>query len=508
MPKTVDRQYNLLLDDLASLEEYVHDLFSFSPLPICFVSPIGVVLEMNPALEKMTGWGTDEIVGEPLEKFFAKEEVAPLVQDTLRAGFVEGRELKLMTKSNSTILVRISSRLRRDEKGETVGYFLSFFDLTDIKKTEGELKRIQVALLNILEDTEEARQRAETEKNTTQAIITSFSDSLFLFDRQQTLVLMNPQAEKFFGVAQDQVLGRSLGQLAERPELVSLVSFLGEKIAPVSRKEFYLSDNFVLEVSVIPTLASAQNSGQLVVLHDVSREKTIERLKSEFVSLAAHQLRTPLSAIKWSLRLLLDGDLGKVTKDQKEILKKAYESNERMISLINDLLSLSRIEEGKYLLRPVPLDLAKVCQEAVEALREHFRRKKIHLSFTAARGRWSVLGEEEKLKLAIQNLLDNALKYTEKDGRVSLSLKRAKKNIRVEVQDNGIGINPIEQNRVFSKFFRAKEAVLAEPSGTGLGLYMVKNIIESHRGQIGFESVPGRGTTFFFTLPTLDPGQS
>jgi len=231
----------------------------------------------------------------------------------------------------------------------------------------------------------------------------------------------------------------------------------------------------------------------------------VERLKTEFVSLAAHQLRTPLSAIKWSIQMILDGDLGRVAQEQKNILGKTYQSNERMINLINDLLNLARIEEGKYVISPAPVDIIKRCEEAIDIVSESMRGKNIKFTFIKSTEKpIKVFADEEKLKLVIQNLLDNAFKYTPKGGRVVLSLKETLKNVRVEVKDNGMGIAKNEQDRVFSKFFRTREAVLAEPAGSGLGLYMAKNIIESHNGQIGFVSEEGKGTTFYFTMPKKD----
>ena len=177
--KEKEEKIALLLDDLTALEEYIHDLFNFSPLPICFISSLGVILEVNPALEKASGFKMDEIVGERLEKIFKKEEIGPLARETIREGFIDGKELRFFPKGGEAVTVQVFTRTRKDEKGEVVGYFLSLFDLTGIKKTEAELKRIQIALLNILEDTEEARRKAEEEKNKTQAIITNFTDALF-----------------------------------------------------------------------------------------------------------------------------------------------------------------------------------------------------------------------------------------------------------------------------------------------------------------------------------------
>ncbi|MBI4359442.1 MAG: PAS domain S-box protein [Candidatus Nealsonbacteria bacterium] len=495
-------QLSLLLDDLTALEEYIHDLFSFSPLPICFVSPVGVVLEVNPAMEKVSGFKMEEIVGESLERVFKKEEIGPLVKETLGEGFVDGKELRFFPKTGQEITTQVFTRTRKDEKGEVVGYFLSLLDLSGIKKTEAELKRVQAALLNILEDTEEARRKAEEEKNKTQAIITNFTDALFFFDRDHRLAIINPQAENFFKIDKEEVTGESIEKLHRLPNLHSLIEFLGEEIKEISRKEFMLAEDSIFEVSVISMRRDEADLGDLVVLHDVSREKMVERLKTEFVSLSAHQLRTPLSAIKWSLMMLLDGDLGPINKNQKDILQKTYQSNERMIALINDLLNLARIEEGKYALSLAPVDIVNLCQSVIDPSEESFKNKGVNFSFKKPDQKAiQVSADAEKLKLVIQNLLDNALKYTAKGGRVSLSLKVANQGVRLEVKDSGIGIAEKEQKRVFSKFFRTTEAVLIEPAGSGLGLYMAKNIIEGHGGEIGFASKVGQGTTFYFVLP-------
>ncbi len=505
-----ENQLSLLLDDLTALEEYVHDLFNFSPLPICFISPIGVILELNPAMERVSGFKMDEIVGEPLEKIFRKEEIGPLVKETIGAGFVDGKELRFFPKGGEEISVQVFTRTRKDEKGEIVGYFLSLLDLTGIKKTEAELKRVQVALLNILEDTEEERRKAEEEKNKTQAIITNFTDALLFFDKDHRLALMNPQAENFFKIKKEKAIGESIDRLRFFPEFHSLIEFLSEGISKldsgelkeVSRKEFSLTEDFILEVSVISMKRDSLDPGDLVIFHDVSREKMIERLKTEFVSLSAHQLRTPLSAIKWSLMMLLDGDLGPISQGQRDILEKTYQSNERMIALINDLLNLARIEEGKYVLNLAPTDMIKICQSVIDPSEEAFKNKGIKFSFNKpAKKVIQVSVDEEKLKLVIQNLLDNALKYTPRNGEVSLSLKETINGVRVEVKDTGMGIAEREQKRVFSKFFRTNEAVLTEPAGSGLGLYMAKNIIEGHGGEIGFVSRAGKGTTLYFVLP-------
>jgi len=492
----------LLLEDLAALEGYVRDLFTFSPLPICFISPLGVILEVNPSFEKISGFNSDEIVGESIEKVLRREQAEALNKETLEKGFIEGIELTFFPRRGEIFSVQGFTKVRKDEKGRSVGYFLGIFNLSGIKKSEEDLKKAQTALLNILEDTEDARKRAEHEKNKTQTIITSFTDGLLLFDKMDRITMINPQAENFLKVESEEIIAKSISEMSHLGHFRKLMNILGKEIKEVFRRECKLSENFILEVSTISLPKIKDEVGTLVILHDISREKLIERLKTEFVSISAHQLRTPLSAIKWTLKMILDGDLGKITKEQKVYLEKTYRSNERMISLINSLLNVTRIEEGRFLYRPVLANIQVIASSVVESFRQEANRKNINLTFRRIKSAPEVLIDIEKIKLALQNLIDNAIRYTMSEGSVKVSLRKMKEKIEIRVQDTGVGIPEEQQGRVFSKFFRAANAMRLETEGSGLGLFIAKNIIEAHGGEIRFESEEGKGTTFYFSLPT------
>jgi PAS domain S-box-containing protein len=497
-----NKKLSLLADDLASLENYIHDLFSFSPLPICFISPIGVVLEVNPSFEALSKLKSYELIGEPIEKVFGKEEIGKLTEDTLEKGFVEGREATLFPREKERIPVQVFTRVRRDEKGEIVGYFLGLYDLSKVKQVQEGLKEAQAALMNILEDTEEARRKAEEERNKTQEIITSLNDGLLVFDRENFLSLINPQAENFLEVDQKKLIGKSVDELSKIDKVKPLADILGKDIKTLFRQELTITQNFILEVSTVPLTESGRRIGSLIVLHDISREKMVERMKTEFVSISAHQLRTPLSAIKWTLRMLLDGDLGKITSEQRSFIEKTYVSNERMINLINDLLNVTRIEEGRYLYKPVLSEIEKVIQFIIDSYKEQAERKNIKLVFKKPKEKLpKVLLDTEKMNLAVQNLVDNAVRYTPSKGSVTVSLNYDKKDITVSVKDTGIGIPEDQKERVFSRFFRGANVIKMETEGSGLGLFISKNIIESHGGKIWFDSEEGKGATFYFSIP-------
>jgi PAS domain S-box-containing protein len=378
----------------------------------------------------------------------------------------------------------------------------------DLKENyEIDEKKAHEALLNILEDVEDARIRAVEEKNKTLAIITNFSDGLLVFDEQQNLTLINPSAEDLFGIESSEVIGKSFSGLMEFPVLKGLIDIIISEAKEIFRKELKVKENLILEVSIIHIKRGKEILGNLVILHDITREKEIERIKSEFVSLTAHQLRTPLSAIKWTLRMILDGDLGKINKDQKEYLQKTYISNERMIHLINDLLNVSRIEEGKYLYRPAFVQLDELTQSVISSYKSELERKNIKLIFEKAeKSLPKVKIDVEKINLVITNFLDNAVKYTPAKGEVKICLNLINKNKEIEfsIKDSGIGIPDRDKKRLFTKFFRSENAVRMETDGSGLGLFITKNIIEAHGGRVWFESRDGKGSTFYFSLPVSE----
>lgn len=373
---------------------------------------------------------------------------------------------------------------------------------TTIQRTQ-ELEEMRIALMNMLEDTEVARREAEKARNKVQTIITNLSDGLLVFDPNGHLEIMNPQAEKIFGLKAQDMLGRTKDELASFPTMKNTLGAL-EDTEDVFRRDILIKKGLSAEVTKLQINLGAGQVGAMIILRNTTREKEIEHLKSEFVSLTAHQLRTPLAGTKWILRSFLDGEMGQLSPRQKEMIEKTYISNERMIDLINDLLNVTRIEEGRYLYQPVLLHMSDIIVEVVEDFKEQAKRKNIHIVITKPRQKLPrVLVDKEKITLALQNLIDNAIKYTPSDGKVTVSVAptSSAKEVEVSVQDTGIGIPEPQQARVFDKFFRATNAQRVYTEGSGLGLYLVKNIVEAHGGTIRFRSREGDGTKFSIVLP-------
>jgi signal transduction histidine kinase len=224
--------------------------------------------------------------------------------------------------------------------------------------------------------------------------------------------------------------------------------------------------------------------------------------KSDFVSVAAHQLRTPLTGVKWSYAALLDPKTGPLNKDQKQLLEDGLAAITNTVDLINDLLNVAHVEEGKYKFDFKRQSLLPIAQQAIAGLKMVADEKKITLfSKMPDSGLPDLNLDGEKIQLALTNLVDNAIKYTPEGGRIDFMVSQEQGLVKIVVQDSGIGIPKSQKGRLFTKFFRAENAVGVQTSGTGLGLYMVKSIIERHGGKISVDSAEGKGSTFIITLP-------
>lgn len=236
----------------------------------------------------------------------------------------------------------------------------------------------------------------------------------------------------------------------------------------------------------------------------VNNLRELDKLKSDFISVAAHQLRTPLSGVKWVLKLLLDGDLGAVNEDQMGMLKRGYETNEKMIQLVNDLLSVSRIENGKFGYKFERNDFMKLINTLIENTVLPSKERNIEVRLENRAGVIpEFLFDPEKLLIALQNIVDNAMKYTLPGGKVTIVIERQGDYIEVKVTDTGVGIPKADIEKLFSKFFRASNVIHLQTDGSGLGLFIVKSIIVRHGGQIWVDSEEGKGTTITVVVPVV-----
>ena len=407
-----------------------------------------------------------------------------------------------LKKSASLLEVKVANRTKELQK----------LSKNSEQKTQERTKTLEAtrkSLINLLEDEEKAKREIEEEKNKTRAALISLTDGLIVFDKEQKVTLVNPAAEKILKTNENKILNKRIYEIIDAPNLNALYKALGQKIKWTEQKyKLVLEKPFkkFFQVSTVRVSVKGSAVGLMIVLHDVTRDKEIDQMKTEFISIAAHQLRTPLSAVKWALDMILNGHMGNINPEVKEYIKKSYQSNERMINLVNSLLNISRIEEGRFLYNLEFISMKDILKKVILSSKISLSKRNITIKFNTAKGKLpKIKADEEKIKLAIQNLVDNAIRYSKEGDEVAINMKQIKEKgnnfIKIEIKDRGIGINIKDQKKLFSKFFRCANAIKLQTEGSGLGLFIVKNIIEAHHGKIWFKSEENKGTTFYVKLP-------
>ncbi|MDO8265985.1 MAG: HAMP domain-containing sensor histidine kinase [Candidatus Saccharibacteria bacterium] len=239
----------------------------------------------------------------------------------------------------------------------------------------------------------------------------------------------------------------------------------------------------------------------LKLKHSNNKLKALDEAKDEFVSMASHQLRTPLTSIKGYISMVLDGDAGDINPTQKQMLGQALFSSQRMVYLISDLLNVSRLKTGKFVIEARPVYLPDLVESEISQLYEGATAKNITFSFDKPSNFPKLNLDDMKLRQVIMNFSDNAIYYTPSGGKITVSLKDKKDSVEFTVKDSGIGVPKAEQHKLFAKFYRAENARKARPDGTGLGLFMAKKVIIAQGGSLIFDSKEGKGSTFGFSFP-------
>lgn len=240
----------------------------------------------------------------------------------------------------------------------------------------------------------------------------------------------------------------------------------------------------------------------LVRAHELSREKGIEKAKTEFVSLISHQLRTPPSTIKWYAEMLLRDERGTLTDDQKKYIRQIFTSSQQMITLTNALLNISRLEMGSFAIEPETVDLIKLTKQTLEECKVQIEEKKLQVKEEYEENLPMLTTDPKFISLILKNLIVNAITYTAENGQITITLSKDKHDkMHLSVADTGCGIPSAQQGKVFEKLFRGDNARMIDRKGSGLGLYIVKFIVQQMKGKIWFESEENKGTTFYVSIP-------
>lgn len=373
--------------------------------------------------------------------------------------------------------------------------------------------------MKALEDLKETMSEVVRERNKVQAIIQSIGDVVFVVNADGVIQLFNESASRLSGVSQKDAIGKSYSEILKfryegsQREVIGFIDRVEKMGTSISGEhELVLvnrdGDQIPVAYSASPIRGEGGMDGVVVVLRDTTNEREIDRLKTEFVSIASHQMYTPLMGTKWFLELLLRGKVGPIPPEQRKCLDQVSASNDRIISIVEDLLFASNVGAGnKYTVVKESADIVPLVDEAVKQNIDLIEKNKISIlksedfpdHFTAS-------VDVQMMKRILYNIISNACKYSKPLGTVELGFDlSAKESLVFYVKDSGYGIPRRQQSRIFERFFRADNVVTKVNEGTGLGLFIIKTLAEAHGGKLWFESVENVGTTFYLSIPMGSP---
>jgi two-component system phosphate regulon sensor histidine kinase PhoR len=385
------------------------------------------------------------------------------------------------------------------EAGKNTGVVITMFEISREKAVNEDLKRQRM-------NVELARQRDR-------ALFNSIGEGLLVINEEGKISNVNPSAAKMLGYRRNELIGRWFTstipalteggepvETIERPAIQALST--GKPVSIVAR--YLRKDGSPIPVSltVSPVVFKGKPIGVIEVFRDISYEYELDQAKEEFVALASHQLRTPATGVKVYLSMLLDGYVGEMTPAQREYIQKVFESNERQLQIVNDILNVARLDSGRLVANCAQINLSEMITRIADEQSALIAERQQQLVIKQPDK--PVLAEVDAglIHMAIENLLSNASKFTPVGGKLSLELSEPQRNwVRILVTDTGEGIDQKDMARLFQRFSRIESPLGTLRGGTGLGLYLAKRVIELHDGEIEVSSRVGKGTTFTISLP-------
>lgn len=467
---------------------------------------LGNVIEFtNQAVEKLFGFNQNELLGRRIQILIKNEpDLTAFENNFLKAvsdgGTVNGLEMELTSKTGEAIPVSLSGSLIKDQSGNRVGFVVLASDMREIKKLIYSMS---------------------AERNKLSITLTGIADGVFVVDKDGIISYFNPAAERIFGLTSEQTVGKRADEILnvsdDDGKILIQYFFPKEKLSKdmvtFSRNDVRIirpSGETVYANLIASNIVEGEevNLGAIVTLHDVSKEKDLEEMKLDFVSMAAHELRTPLTSIRGYLSVLQE-EVGKtINAEQASFLDKAFISSTQLAALVENLLSVSRIEKGSLQIQAQTADWEKIIEEAYNNFLPQAKERK--LTFTNIKPKEKlplVLVDKFRISEVISNLIANAQNYTPAGGSVEVSTELKDNQVLTHVKDSGQGIPEAAISKLFTKFFRVSGVLEQGSKGTGLGLYISKSIVDMHKGRIWVESKIGQGSVFSFSVP-VSPDQT
>lgn len=482
----------------------------------------GRIVLVNKTFETMLGWNERDIQGKKLI------EVVPLLDEHHRLIPEKDRLITkaLQQKDGSTITAPTEVYYQR--KDQTV--FPISLTVSPILFEQTITGAVEV-FRNVTVE-KENRDRLAAAKAQDEAILASIGDGLVVVDAQGNYLYFNEPARHMLGIAMVKVHNLSesdssgvyysddLKQPVPPQDLPLARALRGEFVDKVQLfiQHPLLNPGIYITTTARPMIdEEGKILGGVLIFHDITRDKEIDKAKTEFVSLASHQLRTPLSAINWYTEMLLTGDAGSVNSEQKQYLDEVAHASQRMIELVNSLLNVSRIDLGTFAVEPAVTNVIEIAQSVVKELVPQITEKQLLIKEQYDPTTPTLKADPKLLRIIFQNILSNAVKYTPEKGKITVAVTVQlqtksygsygkgveKEGIMITISDTGYGIPAQQQDKIFSKLFRADNVRAKDTEGTGLGLYIVKAIVDQAGGTIRFDSVENKGTTFYITLPLI-----
>jgi len=484
-----------LVEKLREAGDYLENLFESANAPIIVWNPELRITRFNGACERLTGYTASEVVGQELGMLFpvgSREESISKIVHALGDEDRESPEIPVLRK-DGTIWIALwnSANIHAGDGTAVIATIAQGQDITERKRAEVALRESEEKFRSLFESSRDA--------------IVTLEPPSWRFTNG------NPAAVKMFGAKSEEELvfhGPSELSPERQPDGRASAEKAREMIEAAVREgsQFFEWTHQRIGGEEFPAdvLLNRIEQGRTVMLQatvrDITERKQAEQMKADFVSFATHQLRTPLSGIRWLLELAEQGE--GLPEEVASLVADARTSAERLITLVNDLLAVSRIEGGRLAVQPQPVDLSGVTTDVVDELTPLIREKNHQLILPDGVSAPLVYVDPKLVREVVLNLLSNAVKYTPKDGSVTVSMKADRDMVQWAVHDTGIGVPADAQRHLFEKFYRAGNAAVVNTEGTGLELYLARLVLERSGGRVWCESEEGRGSTFVFSLPT------
>ncbi len=347
------------------------------------------------------------------------------------------------------------------------------------------------------------------EKSRLKTIINCMANGVMVNNRNMEIVLHNPALMKLLEIPEKKENPIPISQIIHDNHLIATLEGIrsgGTSGLESVSQEIKTDKRFLRAVSLPAFGPDKTIVGTVTLLEDITAFKQLDEMKSHFVNMVAHELRSPLVSIRQQNSVLLEGLAGPLQEKQEDMLKRGMQKIDQLLELINDLLDIAKIEEGKHIQHQVPTDIEKIIADIVHLMESRARDQGIELT-TSCQGLRPVQADPARIEEVFTNLITNAINYSPDGGRVSITAKGLSEYIEIRITDTGVGIDKEELPKIFDKFYRIKHAKTRQVMGTGLGLAIVKGIIDAHRGTIDVESIPGKGTTFRMLLPIISPDE-